>query len=175
MICANCGGTIHINEKCEDCDIEYDEMLENITHPEMKSLFRKIEKIQSEKGDMSIEESLMACELVNSSFIIPANIKDESISFLRLPGPDDKLYYVVFTDMNEYNEAIEEIGVMLNGFEECDIFIKNSTPLTNSWKILLTLLEYDSDGFFINMASDGVFLGRPFIEQYFQEDIEASP
>jgi len=77
--------------------------------------------------------------------------------------------------MDEYNEAIEDIGVMLNGFEECDIFVKNSTPLTNSWKILLTLLEYDSDGFFINMASDGVFLGRPFIEQYFQEDIEASP
>lgn len=152
MRCANCGGTIHVNEPCEDCGIAYDEMLENITHTEMRHLFKKIDELQENHRNFDIEASLMACELLNSSLILPAQLDDNSLGFINLPGPDDNNYIVLCTDMDEFRK-----------------FKNDFTPLTNSWKTFLTLLDEGSDGFLINLHDEACFLAKPFIDQFFRD------
>lgn len=153
MRCANCGGTIHVNEPCVDCGIAYDEMLANISHDEMRRLFARIEELMENHKSIDIEASLMACELLNSSLILPAQIGDDSLGFLRIPGFDDNYYVVFCTDMNEFEK-----------------FKSDFTPLTNSWRMFLELLEEESDGIVINLFDEACFLGKPFIDQFFRGD-----
>ena len=156
MKCANCGGTIRVNQPCEDCGIAYDEMLANISHDEMRRLFKRIEELEENRKSIDIEASLMACELVNSSLILPAQIEGNSFGFIQIPGPDDNLYIVLCTDMGEF-----------------DKFKSRFTPLTNSWKKFLKLLDEGADGFVVNLFDEVCFLGKPFIDQYFREDSDA--
>ena len=44
MICPKCGGTIKVNKNCSKCGISYDEMIGQISHEEMISLFKKMHK-----------------------------------------------------------------------------------------------------------------------------------
>ena len=88
MICANCGGTIHVNKPCKDCGISYDDMMNNISHEEMKRLFRKFGDIQMNHEEMFIEESLMACELENSSLILSAQITENLLGYISVPNPE---------------------------------------------------------------------------------------
>ena len=86
MKCTNCGGTIHINEACTKCGIAYDDMINSIEHPEIKRLFKTIEKRQNNREGIEMEESLMACELLNSSMILPIRRTDKGMDALQIPG-----------------------------------------------------------------------------------------
>jgi hypothetical protein len=151
MICASCGGTIHVNQACEDCGIKYMEMLNGIQHHEMKRLFKKIEEIQKHHGNIDMEASLMACELANASLILPAQIDDNSMGIVELPGPKNKKFIALATDMDEFNKGFEDL-----------------TPLTNPWNIILDLLHDDVEGFVINPFDEVVFLGRSFLNPFFE-------
>ena len=151
MICANCGGTIHIGKPCEDCGIEYKTMINSIRHPEMKRLFKKIDEIQTRHGNIDIESSLMACELLNSSLILPAKVEKDALGIVELPGPKNKKFIALATDMDEFNKGFEEL-----------------TPLTNSWNLFLDLLHDGVEGFVINPFSEAVVLGRGFLNPYFE-------
>ena len=61
MICASCGGTIHVNQACEDCGIEYMEMLNAINIWETLRLTKAFSDGQKEDfkdpfGDWHIEK-----------------------------------------------------------------------------------------------------------------------
>ncbi len=153
MRCPKCGGMVHPNEPCQDCGIDYDDMIAGISHPEMKKLFKRIEKLESEGESIEIESSLMACELENSSLILPAKIDDESWGFVVLPGPNERDYIALCTDKEEYDKCFSEL-----------------TPLTNSWKRQLRLLDIGADGFVINPLGEACFLEREFLERFFPGD-----
>ena len=154
MRCANCGGTIHINEPCEDCGIAYDEMLEAISHPEMRRLFRRIEDLQENHKSVEVEASMMACELLNSSLILPAKINDDSFGFIHLPADRKNSFIVLCTDMDEFRH-----------FEEMDL-----TPLTNSWDRFLELLE-KNDGVAINIFDVACFIDKNFMRRFFADKL----
>ena len=149
MICASCGGTIHVNESCKDCGIEFKRMLNDISHGEMKRLFKRIDENNSRNIDL--EASLMACELLNSSLILPACIENDRLGIVQLPGIKNRKFIAVVTDMDEFNQ----------GF-------KSLTPLTNSWQRLLDLLDDDVEGFVINPFGECCYLGRDFLNPYFE-------
>ena len=153
MICARCGGTIHVNEACEDCRISYEEMLDSISHKEMKNLFKKIESKGECCSNVDLEASLMACELAGSSMILPAEIDGDSFGWVELPGPKGKKYIVLCTDMDEYHKAFDEV-----------------TPLTNSWRRLLKLLHKDCGGFLINPFGESCYVEMGFIERFFGDE-----
>lgn len=150
MICAKCGGTIHINEACTKCGIAYDEMINSIEHPEIKRLFKTIEKRQNNHEDILIEESLMACELLNSSMILPIRLNDKGMDALQIPGPDGKTYLAIFTDIDEFKLGNVEM-----------------TPVTNSWSLLMDLLNDNLNGFIINVFGEAVIFTRQFLDVYF--------
>ena len=153
MRCASCGGNILWDEPCDRCGIEYDEMLANISHPEMRRLFKRIDEMQDCCCDISLEASLMACELENSSLILPAMIDGDSWGIVQLPGPKKKEYIALCTDMEEFNKCFSQL-----------------TPLTNSWKRQLELLEAGADGFVINPLGEVCFLEREYLDRYFSGD-----
>jgi len=150
MICAKCGGTIHINEACTKCGIAYDEMINSIEHPEIKRLFKTIEKRQNNHEDILMEESLMACELLNSSMILPIRLTDKGMDALQIPGPDGKTNLAIFTDIDEF-----KLGNV------------DMTPVTNSWKLLMNLLNDNLNGFIINVFGEAVIFTRQFLDVYF--------
>ena len=150
MKCANCGGEIHFNENCKDCGIGYDEMIRNISHPEMKRLFKRMGELQEEHRDITLEESLMACEFENSSLIIAGQRDDDGQGVLATLGPDDKPYIALFTDLEEFNR--EE-----NDFD----------PLPNSWNVIMELLKENVNGFVINLYDVPAFIPRGYIDRYF--------
>ena len=150
MICANCGGTIHINEACTKCGIAYDDMINSIEHPEIKRLFKTIEKRQNNREGIEMEESLMACELLNSSMILPIRLTDKGMDALQIPGPDGKTYLAIFTDIDEFKRGNVEM-----------------TPVTNSWDLLIALLNDSLNGFVINVFGEAVIFTRDFLDLYF--------
>ena len=89
MRCAKCGGLIHLDEDCPECGIGYREMLEGISHEEMRRLFKKIDELEGECRCIDLEASLMACELENSSLILPASMDGDNMGFVQLPGPNN--------------------------------------------------------------------------------------
>jgi hypothetical protein len=153
MRCAKCGGLIHLDEDCPECGIGYREMLEGISHEEMRRLFKKIDELECECRCIDLEASLMACELENSSLILPASMDEDNMGFVQLPGPNNRQYIALCTDMDEFRKCFDEL-----------------TPLTNSWKQQLTLLEGGADGFVINPMGEVCFLEMEFLKQYFLDD-----
>lgn len=153
MRCAICGGAIDLNETCKGCGIEYDEMLEGISHPEMRRLFKRIEEKQDCCSHFDLEASLMACELENSSLILPAHIDGDKWGVVQLPGPKKRQYIALCTDMEEFNKCFSEL-----------------TPLTNPWKNQLLLLESGADGFVINPAGEVCYLEGEYLDRFFSCD-----
>ena len=150
MKCANCGGTIHINEACTKCGIAYDDMINSIEHPEIKRLFKTIEKRQNNHEGIEMGESLMACELLNSSMILPIRLTDNGMDALQIPCPDGKTYLAIFTDIDEFKLGNVEM-----------------TPVTNSWDLLIALLNDSLNGFVINVFGEAVIFTRDFLDLYF--------
>ena len=155
MICASCGGIIHIDEPCTKCSIAYDDMINSIRHQEIKRLFQTIEKRQNNREGIEMEESLMACELVNSSMILPIRLTDNGMDALQIPGPDGKLYLAIFTDIEEFRLGNVEM-----------------TPVTNSWKLLIDLLNDSLNGFVVNVFGEAVIFTREFLDLYFKDEAE---
>ncbi|WP_295113407.1 hypothetical protein [uncultured Methanobrevibacter sp.] len=83
MICPRCKGNIKKDENCESCGISYDEVIRTIRHDGMKNLFLKIEKKMQNHEDITVEESLLAVELVNSSLLIPVKVLNNSLENIR--------------------------------------------------------------------------------------------
>ena len=151
MRCASCGGTIDVDEHCEDCGIDYMDMLNAIEHREMKRLFVKMEEMIRNHEDVTLESSLLACEFENSSFILPVILDEDSISVINLPGPDNNNYIAILTDMDEFRNP----------------FFENITPLTNSWEAILTLRNDASNGFVINPLNEAVVISNEYLKDYF--------
>ena len=82
MICPKCGGNFSLNQNCERCNTPYSEIIEDIRHDEMKHLFLKMNELMESHKSIEIEESLLACELINSSLLVPITITDDSLSVL---------------------------------------------------------------------------------------------
>ena len=152
MKCANCGGIIHINEACTKCGIAYDDMINSIEHPEIKRLFKTIEKRQNNREGIEMEESLMACELLNSSMILPIRLTDKGMDALQIPGPDGKTYLAIFTDIEEFKLGNVEM-----------------TPVTNSWDLLIAFLNDNLNGFVINVFGEAVIFTREFLDLYYKK------
>ena len=153
MRCSKCGGLIHLDEPCQECGIDYREMLEGISHEEMRRLFKKIEELESGCRNIDLEASLMACELENSSLILAASMDEDNMGFVQLPGPNKREYIALCTDMDEFRKCFDDL-----------------TPLTNSWKQQLTLLKGGADGFVINPLGEVCFLEKEYIQRFFLEN-----
>ena len=150
MRCAKCGGMIHVDEPCQECGIDYREMLEGISHEEMRRLFKRIDDLECGCQSIDLEASLMACELESSSLILPASMDEDNTGFVQLPGPNNREYIALCTDMDEFRKCFDEL-----------------TPLTNSWKRQLALLEGGADGFVINPQGEVCFLEMEFLKRFF--------
>ncbi len=128
-------------------------MINGISHPEMKRLFKRIKKQQENHADTMMEESLMACELLNSSLILPIRKNEDIREVLQIPCPGGKIYLGVFTDAEEFRKGNVEM-----------------TLFTNSWEMLFKLIGCGVDGLVINVFDEAVFIGKDFLDQYFGDD-----
>ena len=146
MRCAKCGGLIHLDEDCPECGIGYREMLEGISHEEMRRLFEKMEA-EDCCGITDLDVSLLACELMNSSLLFLVRDLGDGKAGLVCMSVDRHKFVPLFTDIGECEK-----------------------PLTNSWKQQLTLLEGGADGFVINPMGEVCFLEMEFLKQYFLDD-----
>ena len=153
MICPKCGGNFHLNESCQKCRTPYSAVIEGIRHDEMKNLFLKIEDLMNNHRNFDIEESLLACELANSSFLIPLIIEDNKIGVMSIKDNRNRIFMLLFTDKEEYDKRVKDIP-----------------PRTNSFRLLLDLLEDDIEGFVINIEGVTCELPRKFLNKYFLED-----
>ena len=143
-----------VGSSCDKCGIGYDEMIGSISHDEMKILIRKLEKMMDSHEPIEIEASLLACELKNSSLLVPVDIKDDELSCAAIPGPKGKQFILAFTDKQEYDKCIKYVS-----------------PRTNPIDIVLDLLNDEIEGLAINIASDyPCFLGRAFLNPFFLEE-----
>ena len=149
MRCANCGGTIHVNEPCCDCGIDYKTMMNGISHNELKRLFKIIK--EKENQDFTYEMSLAACELENSSMILPVMIDGDSRGIVELPGIRNMKFIAIATDMEEFDKCFEDF-----------------TPMTNSWDMFMDLLYDGVEGFVVNPLGETCFLGRNFLIPFFE-------
>lgn len=152
MICANCGGTIHVNQPCEDCKISYDDMLNGISHEEIKRLFKKLDDAMKRHRDATLEASLLACELENSSFILPIHVMEDSLGFVLVESEKNKNFLAVFTDMEAYSR-----------------FDGDTTPTTNSFKRILDILDENISGIVINPFDEvSCALDKEYFEKFFK-------
>ena len=96
----------------------------------------------------------MACELSNSSLILPAEVDVENnvFSFITIPGPNRGEYVPLCTDSRELEKY--------TGYD----------ALTHSWQFLCGWLAEDLEGFVINAFDECCFIGRPYIESFFKDD-----
>lgn len=119
----------------------------------MKQLFLKIGDLITKRENFQLEESLLACELLNSSLLIPIIINDDEKLEIKTVEFNRKNYILLFTDLEEYDKIISDI-----------------VPRTNPFRVLLDLLDDDVEGFIINFAGEGCELSRKFIDHYFMDD-----
>lgn len=155
MICPKCGGTIKVNRNCSKCGISYDEMIRQISHEEMISLFKKMHKKMSEHKSITLEESLLACELHNSSLLVPIEVSDDDVAIGGIKNRRGKKFILLFTDKDEY--------------DKCDFAMK---PQTNPFREILNLLEDNDAGFVINLKSIACEIPRQFIDRFFGDDLD---
>lgn len=152
MICAVCGGTIRPSSSCNGCGISYDEMIDTIRHDEMIHLIEKIKRLTSNHEPVDLEASLLACELANSHFLIPAEVVDDALQVSCIKIPEGKQFIMLFTDRDEY--------------DKCDF---DKVPATNPFKLCVELLEDEDDGFVINVKGNAWVLPREYLENFFGE------
>ena len=72
------------------------------------------ELMESHKS-IDIEESLLACELINSSLLVPITIIDDSLSVLTVKDKK-RNYILLFTDKEEYDKNNKDIPARTNPF-----------------------------------------------------------
>ena len=154
MICPKCGGNFHLNESCQKCRTAYSEVIEGIRHDEMKKLFLKIEDLMKHHRNFDIEESLLACELINSSLLIPLIITDDQVTVKTVEDYKKRRFMLLFTDKEEYDKNVTDIP-----------------PTTNPFWAILDLLEDGIEGFVINSGGVGCELTRKFLNRFFLEDL----
>ena len=65
-------------------------------------------------------------------------------------SPDGKTYLAIFTDIDEFKRGNVEM-----------------TPVTNSWDLLIALLNDSLNGFVINVFGEAVIFTRDFLDLYF--------
>lgn len=152
MICPKCGGNFSLNENCQKCNTPYSEIIEGIRHDEMKRLFLKMDELLENHKSIGIEESLLACELINSSLLVPITIVDDALS-VRTVKDKRRNFILLFTDKEEYDKNNMDIP-----------------PRTNPFRTILDLMDEHIDGFIINIASVGCEIPRKYLERYFLGD-----
>ena len=152
MICVNCGGTIELDENCPDCGIDYKEMLDKVRHPEMRRLFRKLKDLDKHHKRSKIDESLLVCELANSTLITAAKVEGDGFNLAYACNGKGRNSLILCTDMVEFKQ-FEEIGL---------------TPLIMSWRSMLKFLEGDA-GVVINMSDECCVLEKEFLEMFFSD------
>lgn len=157
MKCANCGGTINLNENCPDCGIDYSEMLKKVRHTEMRRLFVKMKDLDRKHKCTDIEESLLACELANSSLIMPARIEGDSFTPAYVGDSKNNNNLILFTDMDAF-EGIGDIG---------------AEPLTVPWQSVFSYIE-EGDGVVINIFDECCCISTAFLRQYFADNLNTS-
>jgi hypothetical protein len=152
MMCSRCGGHISMHSNCEKCNISYEEMIATTRHDEMKELFRKIKRMDENHENTDIEASLLACELLNSTLLIPVTFEGDSIGYSVGKDSRNRSYILLFTDKEEYDKTITGID-----------------PYTPEFKRgILPLLE-DHDGFSINKDGEVFNIGKEYFEVFFSE------
>ena len=154
MICPRCGGNFRNNKPCDTCGITYEELIKSIRHDEMKKLFVKIGDMIEHHEDFTIEESLLAVELKNSSLLIPAKIVDGSLGAMTVEDEKNRRFITLYTDIDEYENA-------KTGIE----------PLTNPFSEMVHLLDERLEGFVINKDSVACEIPKNFLKKYFADDL----
>ncbi len=150
MICARCGGRIELDECCRDCGIAYSQMLEEVSHSEMRRLLARLRDLDRRHERSVIDESLLVCELENSTLIAPARVEGNGFNLAYAENRRGKSSLIVCTDMGEF-ARYEEMGL---------------TPLIMSWQAMLRHIEGDA-GVVINLSDECCILEREFLERYF--------
>lgn len=150
MMCAVCGGNIRPSSSCNGCGISYDEMIDTIRHDEMIRLLEKIKRLTSSHEPVDLEVSLLACEIANSHFLVPAEVVGDTLQVSGIKSPDGKQFIMLFTDREEY--------------DKCDF---DKIPATNPFKLCMDLLEDEDDGFVINVKGDAWVLPKDYLETFF--------
>ena len=151
MICPKCGGRITVKSNCEKCKISYDEMISSIRHDEMKRLFLKADELIRHHKSIELEESLLACELANSSLLIPVIRVDGGLKVRTIPHPiTNKDFIMLFTDKEEYDKCEKKID-----------------PMTNPFRHIIPLLDDEVEGFVINAGGVSCELPRKYIDKFF--------
>ena len=151
MICAKCGeGMVHQDKPCDNCGIEYEEMIDSIRHDELIMLIEKMDQKACCIENMDLDESLLACELWNAHFLVPVQKADGKLAAMTVEDKKGKNYILLFTDRNEYDKIKSEID-----------------PATNPFDICLDLLDDRIEGFVINVENQAFELSRRFLERYF--------
>lgn len=143
MICPVCGGNIYTNLQCDSCAIAYNEMINFISHNRLRQLINKTHLTED-------EELMLAKELEDSSFLLPAVIMDDAINVMTASDENNRNYILLFTDRSEYDKNNLQIN-----------------PITNPFDEVLSLLDSRLDGFVINICSEAFVIDRQFIEKYF--------
>ena len=155
MICPKCGGNFSVDERCQRCRTSYSEIISGIRHDEMKRLFVKIDDLMKSRRNFKIEESLLACELLNSSLLIPLTIVNDELGVVTVENGRGRRFMLLFTDKEEYDKSISDIQ-----------------PRTNPFRVILDLLEDGIEGFLINAGGVTCELTRKFLNLYFLEDYD---
>lgn len=153
MICPRCKGNIKKYENCEKCGISYRQLIKTIRHDEMKKLFLKIDKKMQNREDITVEESLLAVELVNSSLLVPVKIEDDTLAVMNVEDENHKMFIPLFTDKEEYDRLIRDFDPSFNPFEE-----------------IVKLLEKPMTGFVINPGGIACGIGKKYIKKYFEKE-----
>lgn len=157
MICAKCGkGMVHQNMPCDNCGIEYDEMIDAISHDELIRLIERIDNNTCGCECMDLDESLLACELWNAHFLVPIKTFDGKLAAMAVEDEKGKNYIMIFTDRDEYNKINSDIA-----------------PATNPFEVCLDLLDEKFEGFVINVENQAFALSRGFLERYFDEYVKS--
>ena len=156
MICAKCGGEIHIDAECKGCGIGYNEMIDSIEHNEIKRILVKLNDSNHHGESYEIEMSLLACELMNSSLLFLVRDLGDGKAGLVCMSVDRHKFVPLFTDIGECEKYAGEDDLVSTG----------------PFDVVLSLLDSDFDGFVINAKSGthGGGITRKFLNQYFPEE-----
>lgn len=153
MICPRCGGEFSPKQNCLVCGSSYTEIINAIRHDELKNLFEKMDDLQLSHDGIEITESLLACELSNSSFLIPLTAENDQIAVMTVEDDKKRRYITLFTDYDAYQE-----------------YIKSIPPMTNPFWVIMDLLDERMEGFVINPNDEACEISRKFLNRYFKKE-----
>ena len=150
MFCIKCGGEIRADKPCTGCGMKYDEMMDSISHEDLIRLFERIEELESGKKSTELEQSLLACELLNSHLLVCVEIMGETLHFASTPDVNGNQFIMLFTDRAEYDKV---------GFKK--------NPVTVPFEEYVKIVGRDCAGFVVNVRSSACCIPVAFLEKYF--------